>query len=205
MDERADVLLESECSDADLAAVAEVFADVGIPAEVAGAYVRRSAAELPWLVIIGVGAWATGTFLKAALQGAGDEAGRAGWRALMRLVKALYEARAGSRVSEGTVSIQAEEPRVEISLPPDLPDLAYQQLWETESPDAPLSGILMWDNETQAWINALARKLRCAYPGCQDAATEGRTRRLTESRTERRDFCDLHASAADSGDPQAWA
>ena len=55
----------------------------------------------------------TGTFLKAALQGAGDEAGRAGWRALMRLVKALYEARAGSRVSEGTVSIQAEEPRVE--------------------------------------------------------------------------------------------
>jgi hypothetical protein len=154
--------------------VAEVFADVGIPAEVAGAYVRRSAAELPWLVIIGVGAWATGTFLKAALQGAGDEAGRAGWRALMRLVKALYEARAGSRVSEGTVSIQAEEPRVEISLPPDLPDLAYQQLWEIESPDAPLSGILRDNGRRPGSMRW--RAARCALPRLPDAATQGRTR-----------------------------
>jgi hypothetical protein len=52
--------------------------------------------------------WASGTFAKAALQGAGDEAGRDAWRALMRLIKAIYEARQSSQALSG-ITTQAEE------------------------------------------------------------------------------------------------
>jgi hypothetical protein len=202
MADRADVILESECSSADLMAVIEVFERAGIPADVTASYARRSAAELPWLVIIGISAWGAGTFVKAALEGVGDEAGRAGWRALMRLVKALYKAREPSRASEGTISIKLSEPPLEIPLPPDLPETAYRRLWETEDPRAPLSGILIWDSETEAWLDALARRNRCDYPSCQEWATQGRKRLREDSYVEQCQFCDLHAGIADIGNKE---
>jgi hypothetical protein len=202
MTEFVDVVLESECTDADIAAVAAVFEDAGIPADVRGGYVRESAADLPWLVVIFVGVWATGTFVKAALQGAGDEAGRSSWRALMRLIKAIYDAR---QASQGSVSIRIADPPAEIPLPPELPDVAYQRLLEIEDPRARLSGILMWDNEAQAWVDALAGKLRCDYPQCPEKATQGRVRHTSNTTSQRREFCDVHAEAADAGDPKAWS
>ena len=165
--------------------------------------IRESAADLPWLVMIFVGV-AVGTFMKAALQGAGDEAGRDAWRALMRLIKAIYEAR-HSRASRGSVSIRIVDPPVEIPLPPDLPEHAYQRLFEIENPRARLSGILMWDNEAQAWVDVLTEKLRCDYPRCSEQATQGRVRHSSETTIQRREFCDAHAKAADAGDPAAWS
>lgn len=205
MTESVDVVLESECTAADVDAVEAVFEAAGIPADVRAGYVRESAADLPWLVIIFVSVWAAGTFVKAALQGAGDEAGRDAWRALMRLIKAIYEARQSSPASQGSVSIRIADPSVEIPLPPDLPEVAYQRLFEIEDPRARLSGILMWDNEAQAWVDALAGKLRCGYPRCSTRATQGRVRNLSETIIERREFCDVHAEAADAGDPAAWS
>jgi len=203
---RVDVILESECSAADLTAVAEVFKAAGISAEVRAAYVRESAGDLPWIILVGLPLWAGGVFLGAALQGAGDEAGRAGWRALMRLVRDLYEARKASRAPEGTVSLGISDPLLEIPLPPDLPDVAYRHLCEIEEPRAMLSGILMWDNKSQAWTDARAAKYRCDYPpDCYDWATQGRVHQSTGTSFVRREFCDVHAAAADTGDPQAWA
>jgi hypothetical protein len=46
------VSLESECSKADQAAVADVFEAFGIPAQVEASYRQRSAAVLPWLIQI---------------------------------------------------------------------------------------------------------------------------------------------------------
>ncbi len=203
MTERLEVMLESECSPAEVSAVTEVFEVAGIPADVSATYARRSAALLAWVIIIGVSypAW---TFIKAALQGAGDEAGREGWRALMRLVKELYEARSNSRAPEGRVTITTSEVR-EIQLPPDLPEKAYRQLWEIEKPDASMSGQLIWHDETQAWVDALARTMRCDYPGCHDWATQTRAKHPGTPEWVRREFCDVHAAAADMGDPQAWA
>ena len=66
----------------------------------------------------------------AALAGAGDEAGRDGWKGLKRLITGLYEARRASRAPQGGVTLKDSEPRVEIQLPPDLPDEAYRRLWE---------------------------------------------------------------------------
>jgi hypothetical protein len=140
--------------------------------------------------------------VKAALQGAGDEAGRNAWHALMDLIKAIYEARQSSR---GSVSIRIAEPPVEIPLPPDLPNVAYQRLLEIEDPRARLSGILMWDNEVQAWVDALAGKLRCDYPQCSESATQGRVCHISDTTSQRREFCDVHVEAADAGDPTAWS
>lgn len=204
MTDPMEVLLEDTCSAADLAAVTRVFEDAGIPADIARGVVRRSAGLLPWVILIG-GGYASWTFVKAAIQGAGDEAGREGWRALMRLVKGLYEARSGSQLADGTVSVRAEQPAVEIVFSEDLPEGAYEQLWEIESPRAPLSGVLMWDNEAQAWRDSRARWARCDYPGCQEPATQARTRQVAKSSVERREFCDGHAAEADVGDPRAWA
>jgi hypothetical protein len=48
-----DVMLETECTDADIAAVSEVFESAGIPADVSAVYARRSAGPLPWVIIGG--------------------------------------------------------------------------------------------------------------------------------------------------------
>lgn len=150
---RINVSLESECSRTDLLIVTGVFETFGIPADVRGSYTRRSAADLPWIIVIGFSAWAGGTFLKAALQAAGDEAGREAWRSLMHLIRALYQARKDSRVADGGVSLTFSDPPLDVLLPPDLPEVAYRGLCEIERPH-PLSGILMWDGEIQAWTDA---------------------------------------------------
>ena len=73
-----EVILESEVTDVERAAVAEVFESAGIEADVLGAYVRRSADILPWIIEITVAATAA-RLVWAAIAGAGDEAGRQGW------------------------------------------------------------------------------------------------------------------------------
>src|SRR5690348_16003245 len=110
VEQRLEVMLETECTDADIAAVTEVFETAGIQADISPVLARRSADLLPWVLVLG-GISVAWTFVKAAVQGAGDEAGREGWRALMRLVKALYEARKDSRSSQGMVSIETSEVR----------------------------------------------------------------------------------------------
>src|SRR5262249_38159296 len=52
MTDRIKVILESEGTDADLAAVVEIFGSAGIPAEVKCVYARESAEALPWLMEI---------------------------------------------------------------------------------------------------------------------------------------------------------
>ena len=85
-----------------------------------GSIIRLSAAHLAWIVAIGLPGLAAWTFFKAALLGAGDEAGRDGWRALMSLVKGIHEKRSAvSQAPEGEVSITTADPSVEIALPSD--------------------------------------------------------------------------------------
>jgi hypothetical protein len=192
------VILESEVTEADRAAVAEVFESAGIPADVKGAYIRESAEALPWLIQIEKDA----RYLAAALAGGLLSApGADAWAALKRLVGRLYEARKGA---PGNVVVRDPDTKTEIPLEPDLPDDAYQRLLEIESPRAPQSGILRWDRERQQWVDPLAGRFRCRYAGCSEPATEGRVRQLSPTSTERREFCEPHAAAADLGDDHAW-
>jgi hypothetical protein len=149
-----EVVLESEVTDVERAAVAEAFESAGIQADVQGAYVRRSTDLLPWIIeiiVTGVGA----RFMWAAAAGAGDEAGRDAWKRLKKLITDLYEARQASRAPQGGVSLRDSGSEVEIQLPPDLPDAAYRRLCEIENLTAPLSGILRWDNDLQDWTDVL--------------------------------------------------
>jgi hypothetical protein len=198
MAEIIQVTLESEAADADLAAVAGVFESAGIPVEIEGAYIRHSAQILPWLIEIE----SSFRYLAAGAAGGAVAAiGTDGWIAVKRLVGCLYEARKG----RGDVVLRDPDTRTEVPLPRDLPDEAYQRLSEIEEPRAPQSGILRWDRERRAWIDPLAGLLRCRYPGCTEAAAEGRVQQLSPASMERREFCGPHAAAADLGDDRAWA
>lgn len=198
-----EVILESEVPDVERAAVAEVFESAGIEADVRGAYVRRSADILPWIIEITVAATAV-RFVWAAIAGAGDEAGRDGWKGLKKLIAGLYEARRASRAPQGGVSLRDSGSKVEIQLPPDLPDAAYRRLCEIENPTAPLSGILKWDNDLQDWTDVFAGQYRCFYPGCTAPATQNRVHNPGPAVMLSRLLCDVHVAASDAGDPAVW-
>lgn len=172
-----------------------------------GSIIKLSLADHPWdlviMVPVALGGW---TFLKAALQGAGDEAGRDGWHALMHFVRRLYEKRnASSTAPEGTVTLDAAYPPAQVRLPADLPDIAYRRLYELMELRAPLSGILIWDHDTELWQDPLVGKRACQYPDCPQQAMEQRALHVDGSVRDRRFFCEVHAAAADIGDEQAWS
>ena len=203
IDMTVEVILESEVTDVERAAVAQVFESAGIPADVEGAYIRRSADLLPWIIEITVAATAT-RFMWAAVGGAGDEAGRDAWKGLKMLITGLYEARRASRAPQGGVSLRDSTSEIEIQLPPDLPDAAYRRLCEIENLTAPLSGILRWDNDQQDWTDVFAGQYRCFYPGCGAPATQSRVRHPGPTVVLSRLLCDVHADASDAGDPTVW-
>lgn len=207
MTENVDVSLEWGCTDADVKAVAEAFDEVGIRADVHGSIIKLSIADHPWdlviMVPVALGGW---TFLKAALQGAGDEAGRDGWRALMNFVRSLYEKRnASSSAPEGTVTLDAAYPPAQVRLPADLPDVAYRRLYNLTELRAPLSGVLIWDRDAEVWRDPLAGRRACQYPDCPKQAVEQRALRENGAVRDRRFFCEVHTAAADMGDKQAWS
>jgi len=147
---------------------------------------------------------AAGRFMWAAAAGAGDEAGRDGWKGLKRLITGLYEARRASRAPQGGVTLRDSGSKVEIQLPPDLPDAAYRRLWEIENPAAPLSGILRWDNALQEWTGVFTGQYGCFYPGCEALATQSRVCHPGPAVMLSRLLCDEHAAASDAGDPAVW-
>lgn len=106
---------------------------------------------------------------------------------------------------QGGVSLKDSESKVEILLPPGLPDAAYHRLWEMESPNAPLSGILRWDDARQDWTDAFTGQYRCFYPGgCAAPAAQSRVRQPRPGVMLSRLLCDEHAAASDAGDPAVW-
>ncbi len=195
-------LLESECPPEQQAAVAKVFEDAGIPADVQAAVIRRSAELAPWLIDIEVG---VKFLVAAAATGFGLAAGTDGWQGLKRLVQSLYKAREGSEAPQGGVVLRDPDAGVQIPLPPDLADEAYRRLYALEAPAAPLSAMLVWNSEKRTWQDVFEGKLRCDYPGCTEFATQARLRQPRPGAMERRTFCDRHAAAADLDDPQAWS
>lgn len=198
-----EVILESESSDTDRLAVANVFESAGIWADVKGAYIRRSAGALPWIIEIVVGG-ALVKFLWAAVSAAGDEAGRNGWKAFMGLVARLYEARKASKAAEGGVTITDRQTGAQILLPPGLPEEAYHRLFEIETVSAPLSGVLRWDNDAQDWTDVFTGQFRCMYLGCTADATQSRSHHPSPTVMLNRLLCNDHADAVDAGDLTIW-
>jgi hypothetical protein len=202
------VVLGREPTAADLSAVAEVFAAAGIPADVHGPHIPMVHAGWPvvpdpWFVEIGRGA----KYLAAALAGGLLAApGGDAWLALKRLVSKLSKTQKNPHC---LVVLNDPDTNTRIKLEPDLPDEAYKQILEIESPKASVLLVLRWDQDQRQWVAAPSASLprlliRCHYPGCTDRATELRVRELSPTLFDGREFCHPHAAAFDLGDDRAW-
>jgi hypothetical protein len=134
------VTIEEEADDAQARSIQQLFDQAGAPAVVSARMARRSAGELPWLVMIEVPLTAFVTALAAA-------AGTDAWKALKSFVGHLFEHRSEATGRSG--SIQLEGGNRTVILSPEVSDDGFQQVTEGSLPEG---GYYVWDSETQSWL-----------------------------------------------------
>ena len=139
-----DILLDSDASDSEVAAVMDVAREEGIESSVQANYFRKSLGELPWVIFLSV---QVGVFFSAFLKAAGQEAGRDAYLGIRRLVSRLYNAR---RNSNGSVVLLDDNTRTHITLNADLPEEAYKQLAQID-PEQLKGGYWTWDFDQKKW------------------------------------------------------
>jgi hypothetical protein len=137
------VEMDIEASADEVKAVRAAFTDAGFDVTVEARNVRRGAGTYPWLIYFTV---PIGLFLTGFLNAAGQDA----YQAVKRLVTDLYAARQISKSRRGTVVLMDVDSHEWVMLDDDLPDLAWQRLFETEVGKTE-SGQLRWDPKTESW------------------------------------------------------
>jgi len=148
-----DVDMDVDASAEEVAAVKAAFSDAGVEATIDAGLETRSVDLAPWVISFSVSLTIfLRSFLEAAGKAAGEAAGKDAYAAFKRLAAALYEARrpAGRR---GSVVIMDTVTHQRVLLADDLPDLAFQRLFETDfAPPTPAqSGTMRWDSKTESW------------------------------------------------------
>jgi len=140
----AEVLLEAEARDDEVAAVAAAFAEAGIDAHVRiDPDCKGAGGEFPWMVAISLPATA---FFTAVAAKAGEDA----YRGLKKLVRRLYDARKASKFRTGRVVLMDIDSGRSFTLPPEPSDEAWHQL-STAGPDDFAASVFRWDRETGEW------------------------------------------------------
>ncbi len=138
------VSLEYAARDDEVAAVAAVFAEAGVDANVrVDPMLKGAGGDFPWMVIISVPATAFLTTFAA-------EAGKDAYKELKKLIKRLYDARKTAQFRTGYLTFGGDKTSTSFNLPPELPDEAWQQLPEITSTEL-RSGVLRWDREMGQW------------------------------------------------------
>jgi hypothetical protein len=152
-----EVRLERSSTEAERQAVRTIFEVTSISANVTNEMSSELSPVIlmPWFIDI----WMPlGTFLSAVAAGAGTAAGKDAWKALKRFVKRLYDSRKSSQAPQGP-GVRIQDKSAEIPLPPDLPDEAYQRLYEIENLPTGAVGPprrrVEWDSDLQAWAEPL--------------------------------------------------
>lgn len=140
---------ELEAPEVELRAVNKVFEDVGIEVEFEPGLLRLSQDPLPWVVYFTV-AGSLLTFLGAFAKKTGELAAEDAWPVLKDLVKRIVLARAGS--TRGHVELRDGEAKTTIELEPEMPDEAYEQLFELDWSRAG-KGKMAWDPGREQWID----------------------------------------------------
>ena len=142
------VYLEDDARPAEVAAVREAMEQAGYDdVLVEAAYSRRSAGDLPWVLMVLVGV-AVGSFFKGFFTKAGEDA----WVSIRRWVTQMYEARKISPRQEGGLVVEGED-HVSIALSSDLPNRAFVLLVSEELPPSP-SGLIVYDGKLGRWRDA---------------------------------------------------
>jgi hypothetical protein len=138
-----EVEMDVEASADEVQAVRAAFSDAGLDATVEAGLERRGADTYPWTIYVTV---PIGLLLAGFLYAAGGDA----YLAVKRLVAGLYAARRKSSSPQGTVVMMDADSHEWVMLDDDLPDLAWQRLFETEVGKTE-SGQLRWDPKTESW------------------------------------------------------
>lgn len=143
---RYEILMDDTASAEEVAAVEQVAGTSGLHWDVRPDYGRKSAGDLPWIVMLGV---PLGTMLTAFAKSYGETLGKhaADGTAkaaadLRRWLVSLYEARRG----DGQVLLDDPETHTQVLLDRDLPQEAIEALWDVDpARDGGEAGHLSWD------------------------------------------------------------
>jgi hypothetical protein len=139
----------------ELTALDELFREGGYEVRFEGGIVELSVQDYyPWIVTVAVGG-GLANFLRAYTTKLGELAAEDTWRGLKYLVKRIAQAR-GERPG-GRVQIEDWDARVTIHLGPDLPDEAYQRLFEIDWTQA--RGAVAWNPKAGDWTDLEGKTL----------------------------------------------
>ena len=139
-----DILLESDASDSEVAAVKAVAREEGIHGSVQTTWSSRGLEESPWVICLLA---PFGVFFSAFFSTVGKEAGRDAYRGIRRLTSRLFGAR---RNSNGSVELWDDNTRTHIILTADLPEEAYAQLAQ-KGLEQLKGGYWTWDSNLKEW------------------------------------------------------
>ena len=134
-------VLDRDASSDEVAEVAQIALEAGLPGQVTAALSQKSLGDQPWMILLLV---PITPFLKGFL----EEAGRSSYKALHELVSRLVAAR---RKGPGHVELRDEDPLTVIVFAPDSPEEAFKQLVNLGL-DNIQGKYWVWDSEQQCWI-----------------------------------------------------
>jgi hypothetical protein len=143
----AEAHLEAGASPAEVAAVKAAFDELGVEADVDASLERRGVGDYPWTLFIIV---PVTIFLKSFVEAAGKAAGDDAYAQARRFFSRLYDARRQSPAPRGGVTLMDKDTRQWVSIPEDLPEHAWRQLFEMEITKTE-SGVIQWDPRTETW------------------------------------------------------
>jgi hypothetical protein len=153
MDEPVDVTVDLHAPQEEMDALAAVFADAGIAAEVKDGYLRMSAAALPYVVfVLAHLKWIAAAFAIGASGKAGADSWDAyrdgGWEGLKVFIQNVARARRND--PEGRITIR-DPSGPDVELHEGIPDEALRELADLDW-DAMKKGRLSWAREGEAWV-----------------------------------------------------
>jgi len=143
---RYEILMDATATPEEIEAVERIAPESGLAWDVRAAYERKSAGDLPWIVMLGVPlATMLAAFSKSYGETLGKHAADGTAKAaadLRRWLVGLYDARHG----DGQVLLDDPDTHTRVLLDRDLPQEAIEALWEVDPVrDGGEAGQVSWD------------------------------------------------------------
>lgn len=144
-DEPLEVLVDKDATADEIAGVEDAFRTLGLEVEVVPAMEARSAAEVPWIVLIS-GAAAVALFNRLLGRSADDL-----YDALKGWIGGIREARGrGHANRRGSIDVRGTE--LALLFPHDVSDDAIRKLVGLDLKSYPPGTLLAWDSREERWV-----------------------------------------------------
>ena len=135
-------VLDRDASSDEVATVTQILLEEGLTGQVKAAYSQKSLGDHPWIILVLAP-------VALFLRGFFDEAGRAGYQDVRRLVSRLLSVR---QKGAGHVELTEKDSLTTVVIPRGLPEEAFKQLANLELGD--IEGkYWVWDWEQRCWIH----------------------------------------------------